>query len=81
MKLVCNATTPQELQGEIVSLLMHRAAQQRAIARTLGSKRLAVQREYAAETLVNIAGEIQNMEIVNQWPSGLTEVIGGTNEA
>lgn len=75
MKLVCNATTPQELREEIVSLLLHRATQQTALA-TISSKTVAHQQEYAATVLGNLAMEVKDMEIVNSWPSGLTEQPG-----
>jgi hypothetical protein len=74
MALVCNATTPQEFRVEIVSLIRHRAAQERAvIGITSKAKRDAAAHEQAARQLDKLAAEIERMEIVNAWPSGLTE--------
>jgi hypothetical protein len=74
MSLVCNATTPEEFRKEIVSLLHHRAAQERAvIGITSNSKRDALKHEHAATALDYLAHDIERMEIVNAWPSGLRE--------
>ena len=72
--LVCNATTPEEMRKEIVSLLMYRAAQERAvIGISSTAKRDAMAHEQAARQLVNVANDINQMQIVNAWPSGLRE--------
>jgi hypothetical protein len=77
MGQVCNATTPNELRKEIVSLISHRAWQERAvkdIGRT--TKLYRAKHEHAAIALENLAAELTEMEIVNQWPAGLTESAG-----
>jgi len=74
MALVCNATTPQEFRAEIVSMIRHRAWQERAvIGITDKTKRSAAAHEQAARELDNLAADVERMEIVNAWPSGLTE--------
>ena len=74
--LVCNATTPQEFREEMVSLIRHRAAQERAvIGITSKAKRDAQAHEQAARQLDNLAADIERMEIVNAWPAGLRESV------
>lgn len=75
--LVCNATTPEEFRNEIISLLIHRAAQERAvIGITSNAKRDAQAHEHAARALEYLAHDIERMKIVNAWPSGLRETPG-----
>jgi hypothetical protein len=73
MKLVCNATTPQELREEIVALLLHRAAQKRSLANTTESLKNKNMHNHAAYTLETLAGEVKAMELTEKWPAGLTE--------
>ena len=74
MPFVCNATTPEEMRSELVSLIRHRAAQERAvIGITSKAKRDAAAHEQAARQLDNLAADAERMEIINAWPSGLRE--------
>jgi len=73
MNLSCNATTPQELRDEIVSLLMHRAAQQDGLASTTQSTLQIRIFLHTSQVLSNIAKEIRDMEIITDWPAGLRE--------
>jgi hypothetical protein len=64
-RLICNVTTPQEMREEMVSLLLHRAAQQTAqqtISKTMGVRNM---HEHAALVLGNLAGEVKCMKIIN----------------
>ena len=76
MRLVCNATTPQELREEIVALLIHRATLERSKVNATPSSKQSAQYLYAGTVLENLAGEIKCMEIINAWPSGLTQKVG-----
>ena len=64
MRLSSNATTPQELREEIVSLFLHRAKQHEDLARAhhLGSQAAAL-RLMASQTLTNLAEELKGMEL------------------
>ncbi len=73
MALICNATTPEELRGEIVALILHHAWQETAFADKLYGKRETAKREHAARELRNLADELKAMTLVNAWPPGLRE--------
>ena len=73
MRLVCNATTPQELREEIVSLLLHRAAQQKGAMTTCKTQQMRNMHEHATVILEDLAGEVKAMEIITAWPAGLRE--------
>lgn len=79
-RLVCNATTPQELREEIVALLMHRATQYRDLKHTTptDSKGARFRLDGIADALDQLAGEVKCMELVNAWPSGLKEEMPDT---
>lgn len=67
MGLVCNATTLNELRAEIVSMIRHRAWQERAVIGIMSkAKRDAEAHEQAARELDNLAADLERMEIVNQ---------------
>jgi hypothetical protein len=70
-RLVCNATTPQEMRDEIVSLLIHRAKQQTELRHTTNSSKRRDQMDYAAAILSLIAGEIKRMVNVSDGPDAL----------
>jgi len=75
--LVCNATTPEEMRKELVSLIRHRATQERAvIGISSTAKRDAMAHEHAAKTLDVLARHIEEMQIISAWPSGLRETQG-----
>ena len=74
MPLICNATTPEEFRSEMVALIRHRAAQERAVIGISSSaKRDAMAHEQAARELDNLANHVERMELVNAWPAGLRE--------
>jgi hypothetical protein len=69
MRLSCIATTPQELREEIVKLLLHRSAQQAALVNLTTRKTLKETHEYTALALINLAGDINEMELTDASPA------------
>jgi hypothetical protein len=68
MRLICNATTPQELREEIVILLRHRAAQQELRGKQAKRNSLKDQHQWAAMTLADLALDVELMEITSDDP-------------
>lgn len=73
MRLSSNATTPQELREEIVSLLLHRAKSHRELSTLTRSITLKEREERVAQVLGNIASEITCMELTNASPAAMLD--------
>jgi hypothetical protein len=67
-RLVSDATTPQELREEIVSLLLQRAKQQTGLISTTGAEFLKQRYEHTAKVLCDLAGEVKCMELTQTSP-------------